>query len=64
MKEILYSSTRGGEKGLTASQAILKGLAGDGGLFMPEVIPCFTSVRTSFSSPSSSIRSTRRSILS
>ena len=41
MKEILYSSTRGGEKGLTASQAILKGLAGDGGLFMPEVIPSF-----------------------
>ena len=41
MKEILYSSTRGGEKGLTASQAILKGLAGDGGLFMPDVIPVF-----------------------
>ena len=41
MKEILYSSTRGGEKGLTASQAILKGLAGDGGLFMPDVIPAF-----------------------
>ena len=36
---IVYQSTRGGEKGLTASQAILKGLAGDGGLFMPNQIP-------------------------
>ena len=34
-----YQSTRGGEKGLTASQAILKGLACDGGLFMPASIP-------------------------
>ena len=34
-----YQSTRGGEKGLTASQAILKGLACDGGLFMPTFIP-------------------------
>ena len=34
-----YQSTRGGEKGLTASQAILKGLACDGGLFMPDSIP-------------------------
>ena len=41
MKDILYSSTRGGEKGLTASQAILKGLAEDGGLFMPDHIPAF-----------------------
>ncbi len=37
--DITYESTRGGEKGLTASQAILKGLADDGGLFMPDVIP-------------------------
>ncbi|HIZ78266.1 MAG TPA: threonine synthase [Candidatus Lachnoclostridium stercorigallinarum] len=36
---ITYQSTRGGEKGLTASQAILKGLACDGGLFMPDRIP-------------------------
>ena len=28
-----YESTRGGQKGVTASQAILKGLAEDGGLF-------------------------------
>ena len=34
-----YQSTRGGECGLTASQAILKGLANDGGLFMPTYIP-------------------------
>lgn len=36
---ILYSSTRGGEKDVTASQAILKGLALDGGLFVPDYIP-------------------------
>ena len=34
-----YQSTRGGERGLTASLAILKGLAEDGGLFMPTGIP-------------------------
>ena len=34
-----YQSTRGGEAGVTASQAILKGLADDGGLFMPNMIP-------------------------
>lgn len=37
-----YQSTRGGEAGLTASQAILKGLAVDGGLFMPTEIPKFS----------------------
>lgn len=37
--EMYYNSTRGGETKLTASQAILKGLAEDGGLFMPERIP-------------------------
>lgn len=37
--EILYKSTRGGENGVTASQAILKGLAQDGGLFVPDRIP-------------------------
>ena len=31
----MYVSTRGGEK-LTASKAILNGLASDGGLFLPE----------------------------
>ena len=34
-----YQSTRGGQAGVTASQAILKGLADDGGLFMPTTIP-------------------------
>ena len=34
-----YQSTRGGEAGVTASQAILKGLADDSGLFMPTKIP-------------------------
>ncbi|MCR5477142.1 MAG: threonine synthase [Lachnospiraceae bacterium] len=36
---ISYSSTRGGETGLTASEAILQGLAKDGGLFVPDRIP-------------------------
>ena len=36
-----YRSTRGSENNITASQAILKGLANDGGLFMPESIPAF-----------------------
>lgn len=36
---MLYNSTRGGETGRTASEAILKGLASDGGLFMPETLP-------------------------
>ena len=37
--ELLYKSTRGGEENVTASQAILKGLACDGGLFVPQEIP-------------------------
>ena len=37
--EILYKSTRSGEKPVRASEAILKGLADDGGLFVPERIP-------------------------
>ena len=37
--EILYKSTRGGGSPITASAAILKGLADDGGLFVPEQIP-------------------------
>ena len=36
---LTYESTRGGEKGVTASMAVLKGLAADGGLFMPTEIP-------------------------
>ena len=41
MEYMLYSSTRGGKEKLRASEAILKGLAEDGGLFMPERIPEF-----------------------
>ena len=37
--EIMYSSTRGKGGKVTASQAILKGLAEDGGLFVPDSIP-------------------------
>ena len=37
--EVLYSSTRNDEAKVTASQAILKGLADDGGLFVPDHIP-------------------------
>lgn len=36
---VMYSSTRNGDVKLTASQAILKGLADDGGLFVPDSIP-------------------------
>ena len=37
--EVLYSSTRNDEKKIQASQAILKGLSDDGGLFVPDHIP-------------------------
>ena len=37
--DLLYSSTRNGEEKVTASKAILKGRADDGGLFVPESIP-------------------------
>lgn len=37
--ELLYKSTRNSEKTVTASEAILKGLADDGGLFVPVSIP-------------------------
>lgn len=37
--KLSYQSTRGGESEVTASQAILKGIACDGGLFMPTEIP-------------------------
>ena len=36
---VMYSSTRGDKKKVTASQAILQGLASDGGLFVPDSIP-------------------------
>lgn len=37
--EINYVSTRNGKEQITASQAILKGLADDGGLFVPTAVP-------------------------
>ena len=37
--QILYKSTRGNGDKITASQAILKGLSDDGGLFVPDSIP-------------------------
>lgn len=37
--ELIYASTRNAEEKVTASQAILKGLAGEGGLFVPTEIP-------------------------
>lgn len=37
--EVLYKSTRSENETVTASQAILKGLASDGGLFVPTSIP-------------------------
>lgn len=36
---VMYKSTRGSLKSVTASEAILKGLADDGGLFVPERLP-------------------------
>ena len=41
MKEVTYSSTRGEGVKYTASMAVLKGLASDGGLFVPDHIPSF-----------------------
>ena len=37
--EVLYKSTRSNSQSVKASEAILKGLADDGGLFVPERIP-------------------------
>lgn len=37
--QVLYKSTRGNGETVTASQAILKGLSEDGGLFVPTRIP-------------------------
>ncbi len=45
---MLYQSTRGAEKGVSASLAILKGLASDGGLFVPEELPKFDGPVESF----------------
>ena len=39
MMDVLYSSTRGANVKIKASEAILRGLAPDGGLFVPDHIP-------------------------
>ncbi|MDF1616532.1 threonine synthase [Petrocella sp. FN5] len=39
MDKLLYKSTRGLEKDISASYAIVKGLAEDGGLYVPSYIP-------------------------
>ena len=39
---VKYFSTRGGGEAVSASEAILKGLAEDGGLFFPDHIPALT----------------------
>ena len=44
-----YKSTRSSDESVTASQAILKGLADDGGLFVPESIPVLDKSLTAFS---------------
>ena len=46
--EILYKSTRGGGEPVSASQAILKGLADDGGLFVPDRMPVFDKTLDAF----------------
>ena len=40
--DMLYTSTRSNSEPVKASQAILKGLADDGGLFVPQQIPALT----------------------
>ena len=37
--QVMYKSTRGPGEAVTASQAILKGLSEDGGLFVPDTVP-------------------------
>ena len=38
---MIYQSTRGSEKKVNSAQAVLKGLADDGGLYMMEKLPEF-----------------------
>lgn len=41
MTELLYNSTRGDGESVSSSVAILKGIAADGGLYVPERIPAY-----------------------
>ena len=43
MTSVKYVSTRGADKGTTFKDAVLKGLASDGGLLVPEEIPTIKS---------------------
>ena len=47
--EVLYKSTRSKEISVKASEAILKGLSGDGGLFVPDHIPALDKSLTELS---------------
>lgn len=49
MEEVLYKSTRSEKEPVTASQAILKGLSADGGLFVPDHIPALDKSLAAFS---------------
>ena len=46
--ELVYRSTRNAQETATASMAILKGLANEGGLFVPDTIPAFDKSWKSF----------------
>lgn len=46
MGSLKLDSTRGGEKGISASEAIIKGIADDGGLFVPQYIPSMNDINT------------------
>ena len=41
--ELTYRSTRGGANGITFEEALLSGFAPDGGLYLPDKLPMFSS---------------------
>ncbi len=49
MEEVLYKSTRSKKEPVKASQAVLKGLSADGGLFVPDHIPALDKSLAAFS---------------
>ncbi|MCR3921830.1 MAG: threonine synthase [Firmicutes bacterium] len=46
MEQLMYQSTRGDDQVVSASEAILRGIASDGGLYVPTVIPRLTTPLT------------------
>ena len=42
MTSVTYSSTRGGQKHLNFRTVVMTGLAHDGGLFVPDILPTVT----------------------